>query len=67
MRCDMEGLRVELVTSNVVAHSLAVDSARGLIIWADQFGVYTANLSGKGYRALYETHISRGFVGSFTL
>lgn len=67
MRCNVDGSRVEMVASNAVAHSLAVDSGRGLIVWADQFGVYTANLSGKGYRALYETHISRGFVGSCCL
>lgn len=64
MRCNVDGSRIERVASDVVAFSLAVDSARGLLVWADPFGVYTAKLSGKGRRALYETHINSGSIGN---
>lgn len=63
MRCNVDGSRIERIASDVVAFSLTVDSGRGLIVWADHFGVYSAKLSGKSRRSLYETHINSGSIG----
>lgn len=54
---------MERVVQNVVPHSLAVDSARGLLVWADQYGVYVSKLNGEGMRIIYENHVNSGRLG----
>ncbi|XP_028969015.1 proto-oncogene tyrosine-protein kinase ROS [Galendromus occidentalis] len=59
-RCNFDGSHIERVVQNFVPHSIAVDSARGFLVWADQYGVYTSKLSGESLRVIYQNHVNSG-------